>query len=564
MLSQAEIDQLQLNYEGRIGSLRAVDDHVGKLVKTLRKTGQLRNTMIMFLSDNGWLQGEHRIPGDKFLPYEESIRIPLIIRGPGVPAGQDDQGAGRQHRLRPDPARRRQGEARAQDGRRLADADHAQARRAAPTAPSRSRRPRPCSSGRSRTTPGIAPTRACAPTATPTSSGPRPASRSSTTGARIRTSSRTWPAIPPTRRSRRELAAKLVKLDSCAGRLVPESSRRGRGRPQAAEPADRDHRPAAPPRHWPEQPGWLDELMPNDAELARTGLSFSNAFCNTAMCSPSRATLFTGRYPAEHGVKLTLTAADLQPGSAQRPATSRARWRASCATARRPARRVLQAVRPSGLFEPRPALRGRAGAAAGDAQHGDAAAGGGLHGRLQGQVAPDPPLDQDGLLGGWGPRDAEADRARLRLHRLGGARRGREREGRQLRRRQRGQGEGWDEVYTQQAEAWLGQKRTARAVLPDRLAGQPPRRAGLSRLIRARRLRAGRLPRARRRSAPDPRGGPEQEARGPLADADGDERLPGPPARPRGGARLRQLLRLPAPGGRREDRPPQRGPRQRR
>ena len=39
--------------------------------------------MIMFLSDNGWLQGEHRIPGDKFLPYEESLRVPLILRGPG-------------------------------------------------------------------------------------------------------------------------------------------------------------------------------------------------------------------------------------------------------------------------------------------------------------------------------------------------------------------------------------------------------------------------------------------------------------------------------------------------
>ena len=84
VMTQSQIEQLQLDYEGRIGSLLAVDDHVKKLVKTLKATGQLENTMIMFLSDNGWLQGEHRIPGDKFLPYEESIRIPLIIRGPGV------------------------------------------------------------------------------------------------------------------------------------------------------------------------------------------------------------------------------------------------------------------------------------------------------------------------------------------------------------------------------------------------------------------------------------------------------------------------------------------------
>ncbi len=91
-LSQGAIDQLQLDYEGRAGSLRAVDDGVARLIRTLRRTRQLKNTMIMFVSDNGWLQGEHRIPGDKFLPYEESLRVPLIIRGPGVPPGQTIHG----------------------------------------------------------------------------------------------------------------------------------------------------------------------------------------------------------------------------------------------------------------------------------------------------------------------------------------------------------------------------------------------------------------------------------------------------------------------------------------
>ena len=41
------------------------------------------------------------------------------------------------------------------------------------------------------------------------------------------------------------------------------------------------------PQHWPDEPGWMRELMPNDAELARTGLSFTHAFCNTCMCTPS-------------------------------------------------------------------------------------------------------------------------------------------------------------------------------------------------------------------------------------------------------------------------------------
>jgi N-acetylglucosamine-6-sulfatase len=87
-LTDAQIAQLQLDYEGRGGSMRAVDDWVGRLVKTLRRTRQLHNTVIVFTSDNGWLNGEHRIPGDKFLPYEESLRVPLIIRGPGLAKGK--------------------------------------------------------------------------------------------------------------------------------------------------------------------------------------------------------------------------------------------------------------------------------------------------------------------------------------------------------------------------------------------------------------------------------------------------------------------------------------------
>ena len=83
-MSDTIIDQLQADYQGRAGSLMAVDEHVGHLVKTLKRTDQLRNTVIMFLSDNGWLQGEHRVTGDKFLPYDEALKVPLIIRGPGV------------------------------------------------------------------------------------------------------------------------------------------------------------------------------------------------------------------------------------------------------------------------------------------------------------------------------------------------------------------------------------------------------------------------------------------------------------------------------------------------
>ena len=91
-LTDAQIAQLQLDYEGRIGSLLAVDEHVKRLVAILKRTHQLANTLIVFTSDNGWLQGQHRIPGDKFLPYEESLRVPFILRGPGIPAGRTVHG----------------------------------------------------------------------------------------------------------------------------------------------------------------------------------------------------------------------------------------------------------------------------------------------------------------------------------------------------------------------------------------------------------------------------------------------------------------------------------------
>jgi arylsulfatase A-like enzyme len=64
-----------------------LDDLVGGVVGKLRDSGQLSNTYIVFTSDNGWHHGEHRIPEGKSRPYEESIRMPLLIRGPGVQAG---------------------------------------------------------------------------------------------------------------------------------------------------------------------------------------------------------------------------------------------------------------------------------------------------------------------------------------------------------------------------------------------------------------------------------------------------------------------------------------------
>lgn len=69
-------------------SLLAVDDMVERVVNALQSAGELDNTIIVFTSDNGFFEGQHRIPGGKLLVYEESIRVPLLIRGPGIQKGQ--------------------------------------------------------------------------------------------------------------------------------------------------------------------------------------------------------------------------------------------------------------------------------------------------------------------------------------------------------------------------------------------------------------------------------------------------------------------------------------------
>jgi N-acetylglucosamine-6-sulfatase len=72
----------------RWASLLAVDDGVEAIVDELRRTGELDNTYVIFTSDHGFMQGEHRVPQGKMLPYDPSTHVPLLIRGPGIPRGR--------------------------------------------------------------------------------------------------------------------------------------------------------------------------------------------------------------------------------------------------------------------------------------------------------------------------------------------------------------------------------------------------------------------------------------------------------------------------------------------
>jgi hypothetical protein len=80
VMNQRQIANVQENWQQRRETLMAVDEAVASIVETLRSTGQLDNTLILFTSDNGFFHGEHRIRNGKVWLYEPSIRVPLLMR----------------------------------------------------------------------------------------------------------------------------------------------------------------------------------------------------------------------------------------------------------------------------------------------------------------------------------------------------------------------------------------------------------------------------------------------------------------------------------------------------
>lgn len=80
----------ELDYRTRLGSLLALDDLVAGTVKTLETHGELDNTHLVFVSDNGYNNGSHGLLW-KQAPYEESLRVPLVIAGPEIRAGTESR-----------------------------------------------------------------------------------------------------------------------------------------------------------------------------------------------------------------------------------------------------------------------------------------------------------------------------------------------------------------------------------------------------------------------------------------------------------------------------------------
>ncbi len=87
-LGPQAIARIDARNQRALESLAEVDRQVARIVDALREKGELGNTYLAFTSDNGYLDGEHRIEFGKLLAYEPAAQVPLLIRGPGIPAGE--------------------------------------------------------------------------------------------------------------------------------------------------------------------------------------------------------------------------------------------------------------------------------------------------------------------------------------------------------------------------------------------------------------------------------------------------------------------------------------------
>ncbi|KAE8145674.1 alkaline-phosphatase-like protein [Aspergillus avenaceus] len=85
--NQSVVDYNDHYYRQRLRALQSVDHLVDKLLTRLEESDQVENTYIIYTSDNGFHIGQHRLPPGKTCGFEEDIRVPFFIRGPGIPEG---------------------------------------------------------------------------------------------------------------------------------------------------------------------------------------------------------------------------------------------------------------------------------------------------------------------------------------------------------------------------------------------------------------------------------------------------------------------------------------------
>jgi arylsulfatase A-like enzyme len=86
-LTAAQIDQIDSVFQRRAQSVQAVDHMIGRIESALAANGIANNTYLVFSSDNGLHTGEYRLLPGKMTAFDTDIHVPLVMSGPGIPAG---------------------------------------------------------------------------------------------------------------------------------------------------------------------------------------------------------------------------------------------------------------------------------------------------------------------------------------------------------------------------------------------------------------------------------------------------------------------------------------------
>jgi N-acetylglucosamine-6-sulfatase len=87
LLAPATITAIDDRIRARLEMMRSVEDGLAQILSALDARGVARNTYVFFTSDNGYMNGEHRLAKGKGVPYREATEVPLIVSGPGIPPG---------------------------------------------------------------------------------------------------------------------------------------------------------------------------------------------------------------------------------------------------------------------------------------------------------------------------------------------------------------------------------------------------------------------------------------------------------------------------------------------
>lgn len=80
-------DEIRRHIADYYASISYLDEQIGRILAALEKSGRAANTIVVFAGDNGLALGQHGLMGKQSV-YEHSVRVPLLIAGPGIPAGR--------------------------------------------------------------------------------------------------------------------------------------------------------------------------------------------------------------------------------------------------------------------------------------------------------------------------------------------------------------------------------------------------------------------------------------------------------------------------------------------